>query len=136
MKRSTLIMVAAAALYTSAAHAAAPVFNWTGFYLGANGGYGWGSRDIFATEVIYRADLAVRRLATIGSETIGFSALNSMPRVEASMENHAKSSRPISAPVARSRFTRGSVWTFSPRSVGASVMLGTGFISMRPLAVL
>jgi outer membrane immunogenic protein len=29
------------------APAAARVYNWTGFYLGVNGGYGWGSQDPF-----------------------------------------------------------------------------------------
>ena len=32
-----------AARYTKAPVAVAAVYNWTGFYIGADGGYGWGT---------------------------------------------------------------------------------------------
>ena len=59
MKRLWLSTVAATALLTTSfvaqaadlpvksysAPAAVPMYNWTGFYLGINGGWGWGSQD-------------------------------------------------------------------------------------------
>jgi outer membrane immunogenic protein len=52
MKRFALSMLAAAALSTSAALAGpTPVFNWSGFYIGVNGGGAWSpDRNIFLQE--------------------------------------------------------------------------------------
>ena len=42
MKRFALSMIAAAAAALSSSAAfAQPVYNWTGFYMGANGGAAW-----------------------------------------------------------------------------------------------
>ncbi|MFZ2156014.1 MAG: outer membrane beta-barrel protein [Bradyrhizobium sp.] len=44
MKRTFIACVAAVAVWSAPAHAADP--GWTGFYIGANGGYGWNSASI------------------------------------------------------------------------------------------
>ncbi len=59
-KRLLVANVLAAVLSVGAAHAAdlplkaappvvAPAFSWTGFYIGAHGGYGWGQNEFGAT---------------------------------------------------------------------------------------
>ena len=59
MKKHAVAMLFLAAASTSASAAdlpartytkapvvvAEPIYNWTGFYIGANGGYGWGHTD-------------------------------------------------------------------------------------------
>jgi outer membrane immunogenic protein len=48
MKKLLIAGVAAAAFYSAPALAGPPpsVFNWSGFYLGGNGGYGWADDSI------------------------------------------------------------------------------------------
>jgi outer membrane immunogenic protein len=56
MKKLLVVSIAAAAFSGASALAAdmpvkaapAPMFNWTGFYIGGQGGYGWGSSEIIA----------------------------------------------------------------------------------------
>ena len=49
----------AARPYTKAPAVAAAVYNWTGFYLGANAGYGWGHSDEFAAVFGTRANFDI-----------------------------------------------------------------------------
>ncbi len=49
----------AARPYTKAPATAAAVYNWTGFYLGANAGYGWGHSDEFAAVFGTRANFDI-----------------------------------------------------------------------------
>ena len=63
-KRLLVANVLAAVLSVGAAHAAdlplkaappvvAPAFSWTGFYIGAHGGYGWGTSEFDKSRTIY-----------------------------------------------------------------------------------
>jgi outer membrane immunogenic protein len=47
--------------YQKAAYAT-PAYNWTGFYVGAMGGYGWSDRVAVAGLVVTNADLGRLRL--------------------------------------------------------------------------
>ena len=49
----------AARPYAKAPIAPAAVYNWTGFYLGANAGYGWGRSDERATAFGTRANVDI-----------------------------------------------------------------------------
>ena len=45
--------------YTKAPVIVDPGYNWTGFYLGANAGYGWGHSDEFAAVFGTRANFDI-----------------------------------------------------------------------------
>lgn len=51
------------------APAVAPIYNWTGFYVGANAGYGWGHSDITSF---------LDPIATLNRQTIGIAASPSL----------------------------------------------------------
>src|SRR6478609_10580168 len=49
----------AARPYTKAPATVVAVYNWTGFYLGANAGYGWGNSNEFAAVFGTRANFDI-----------------------------------------------------------------------------
>jgi outer membrane immunogenic protein len=51
----------------AAGPAAAPAFNWTGFYLGINGGYDFGSFDVVTHSSIGKLDAIVRNFSADGA---------------------------------------------------------------------
>lgn len=83
MKRLALILggIISTALFASAASAAdlprpaykapayyAPGFNWSGFYVGINGGYGWGTASVTDPLFSFSADLK----GWMGGGTVGY----------------------------------------------------------------
>ena len=69
MKKQLLLGVAifgAGAAVNSSAFAASPVYNWTGCYVGANAGYGWGHAS---------ADTNADSLASLGLPTASSTSL-------------------------------------------------------------
>jgi outer membrane immunogenic protein len=56
--------------YTKAPTASAAVYNWTGFYLGANAGYGWGRSNERATALGTRANFDIS--GGLGGGQIGY----------------------------------------------------------------
>lgn len=80
MKKFIVAGIAAAAFCSAPALAADPGFNWTGFYVGAQGGRGWGDLDDVFSVLVQPApctamvDWPAARLATTGNPQLGFSA--------------------------------------------------------------